>query len=98
MVLVLTFCIQFVRLTRRGVGLYGLTTLLSAPCQPKQPQAQLYLNLDLQSIKSKHGVNTTRRCTDIPFLLLFIVYWIGMFIVAQAAVGSGTIQDLVYVF
>lgn len=35
------------------------------------------------------GVNKKRRCRDILFLVLFIAYWVGMWIVATVAVGSG---------
>jgi hypothetical protein len=44
------------------------------------------------------GLNTKRGCRDIVFLILFIIYWIGMFIVAQAAVASGDIRQIMYAY
>ncbi|KAI8912479.1 plasma-membrane choline transporter-domain-containing protein [Gorgonomyces haynaldii] len=42
------------------------------------------------------GIQQQRKCRDVIFLLLFVVYWIGMFIVAQSAVASGDIRKLTY--
>jgi hypothetical protein len=35
------------------------------------------------------GVNKKRHCRDILFLLLFVVYWVGMWIVASVAIANG---------
>lgn len=40
------------------------------------------------------GVNQSRRCRDVPFIVLFVLYWAGMFIVAQAAVAGSDISQI----
>ncbi|KAJ3258982.1 hypothetical protein HK103_003123 [Boothiomyces macroporosus] len=40
------------------------------------------------------GVSRTRKCRDIWCLLLFIVFWIGMFFVCQIAVTNGDLKEL----
>jgi hypothetical protein len=37
-------------------------------------------------------IKQKRSCRDILFLLLFIVYWIGMFIIANAAIKGGDLR------
>ncbi|KAI8906402.1 plasma-membrane choline transporter-domain-containing protein [Gorgonomyces haynaldii] len=44
--------------------------------------------------KGKVGLAQSRVCRDVPFLLLFIIYWVGMFIVAEAAFRGGDIRQL----
>lgn len=43
------------------------------------------------------GVVETRSCTDVVWLIFFIAFWIGMFIVLGTAVSQGTIFSLVNV-
>ena len=46
--------------------------------------------------KPKVGLEQNRKCRDIIFLLIFILFWAGMFIVAQAAIASGDIRQLTF--
>ncbi|TPX36952.1 hypothetical protein SmJEL517_g00954 [Synchytrium microbalum] len=41
------------------------------------------------------GPQANRRCRDIIFLALFIVYWVGMFVVAALAIRTGNPQKLI---
>jgi hypothetical protein len=34
----------------------------------------------------------SRKCQDLIFLILFVIFWIGMFIVAGLAIKSGNLQ------
>jgi hypothetical protein len=47
--------------------------------------------------KKPVGIAKNRGCTDIPFLILFIAYWIGMWIVAGVALKSGDPERLMYI-
>ncbi|TPX35404.1 hypothetical protein SeMB42_g07177 [Synchytrium endobioticum] len=40
------------------------------------------------------GPQSRRQCRDIVFLILFILYWVGMFVVASLAVKTGNPQKL----
>lgn len=35
------------------------------------------------------GVNKKRHCRDVIFLILFVAYWVGMWIIAAVAVPAG---------
>ena len=39
-----------------------------------------------------------RRCRDVIFLIIFFLYWVGMFLVAGLAFTSGDPRRLMYVF
>ena len=41
-------------------------------------------------------MNASRRCRDVLFLLLFIGFWVGMFIVCGIAFKRGDANRLVY--
>ncbi|KAJ3225903.1 hypothetical protein HK099_005959 [Clydaea vesicula] len=41
------------------------------------------------------GTNKNRGCTDLPFLILFIVFWVGMYIIAGVAVETGDPKKLI---
>eukprot|EP01110_Echinostelium_bisporum_P006818 TRINITY_DN2676_c0_g1_i1.p1 TRINITY_DN2676_c0_g1~~TRINITY_DN2676_c0_g1_i1.p1 ORF type:complete len:366 (-),score=105.57 TRINITY_DN2676_c0_g1_i1:591-1688(-) len=45
---------------------------------------------------TRPGPMEDRSCTDIIFLILFIAYWVGMFIVAGIAVNKGEPERLFY--
>jgi hypothetical protein len=38
----------------------------------------------------------SRRCRDIPVLILFLAYWVVMFVVASSAVSNGDPYQIVY--
>jgi hypothetical protein len=45
--------------------------------------------------KSLHfGINSKRRCRDVPCLLLFIIFWFGMALVSQAGIENGDLRQL----
>ncbi|KAI8929590.1 plasma-membrane choline transporter-domain-containing protein [Entophlyctis helioformis] len=41
------------------------------------------------------GIVKKRKCRDVIFLVIFIVYWVGMFIIAASAVASGDPRRLI---
>jgi hypothetical protein len=40
------------------------------------------------------GIQKNRKCRDVVFILLFAIYWVGMFIVCATAVKNGDIRRL----
>lgn len=40
------------------------------------------------------GIQKNRKCRDVVFILLFAIYWVGMFIVCATAVKNGDIKRL----
>ena len=44
------------------------------------------------------GIETRRRCRDVGFLGLFLIYWAGMAVVARSALDNGNLGRLLYVF
>jgi hypothetical protein len=49
------------------------------------------------AVAVKSFMNTNRKCRDIPFLVLFLVFWAGMVIVAINATKQGDPRRLVYI-
>ncbi|KAJ2993986.1 hypothetical protein HDV02_001921 [Globomyces sp. JEL0801] len=41
------------------------------------------------------GINTRRRCRDVCFLFLFVIYWIGMFGIGLVSFVNGDIRQLI---
>lgn len=46
---------------------------------------------------SELGPVKKRKCRDVVFLVLFLLYWVGMFIVAASAAQNGDLTRLTYV-
>ncbi len=46
---------------------------------------------------SELGPVKKRKCRDVIFLILFLLYWVGMFIVASSAAQNGDLTRLTYV-
>jgi hypothetical protein len=44
----------------------------------------------------RSGIEMNRKCRDVIFLLLFVLYWAGMFVVAQSGISNGDIRQLQY--
>lgn len=46
-------------------------------------------NNEFEEVKVPSFMPKKRYCRDVPFLILFIVFWFGMIIVATSAVKEG---------
>jgi hypothetical protein len=43
------------------------------------------------------GINQDRKCRDFIFIIIFAIFWAGMFVVCSTAVSNGAPYTLVYV-
>jgi hypothetical protein len=63
-----------------------------------------YNNIDSKEEERKHrkleatdiGVDAPRGCTNIPFLVVFAVFWAFMWYIAGSSYGSGNLNRLIY--
>lgn len=67
--------------------------------QPNQKYPSIKMANDIIAFDPdfKGPVSAKRRCRDIFFLLLFVLFWIGMFIVCWQAVSVGNPYELMSV-
>ena len=52
----------------------------------------------LEQNRKTHGPVKNRKCRDVFFLILFLLFWAGMFWICATAVQNGQITRLLYEF
>jgi hypothetical protein len=50
---------------------------------------------DIPDYSGEPGPTEQRRCQDISFLILFIAFWVGMFVIAGVAGKEGNLNRFV---
>lgn len=46
-------------------------------------------------VHSKSGLEKNRKCRDVPWLILFLVFWVGMAVVAYSAILNGDPRKII---